>query len=336
MPTVDPLAAHRFGRRDFLTLGIGAFVVASIPVSARRTAAVARRTVPVMGTVADLVVVHADPSRAQAAIDAAIEELRRVDGTMTRFSAVSDVGRVNRLAASQPVPVSTTTAAVIGEALAWARASEGAFDPCLGRASRLWDIGHRRIPPVATAVTRLAGRNFYRAIEVLASKGGASVRLTDGDAELDLGGIAKGYGVDRAVDALRGLAIRHAIVNVGGDLYALGESERGAPWRVGIRAPDESLGIVGELSVSDGAVATSGDYLQYFVHAGRRYHHLLDPRTGAPRATTMHSVTVRASTCLTADAAATAVYGMAPDRAARLLRSRAPDARIVSVLGDTT
>jgi thiamine biosynthesis lipoprotein len=150
--------------------------------------------------------------------------------------------------------------------------------------------------------------------------------------EVDLGGIAKGYGVDRAADALRRHGIGQGIVNVGGDLYALGESERGEPWRIGIRSPEDPGALAGELQIGDAAVATSGDNLQFFNHGGRRYHHLLDPATGAPRLTAVRSVTVTADTCLAADAAATAVFGLAAAGAEPLLRSRGSRVRIASVI----
>jgi len=232
------------------------------------------------------------------------------------------------------VAVSPATAAVLSEALAWAEASGGAFDPTLGRAIRLWDVGHRRTPPPEEVVHRLAGRRLYRSLALDRWRGEPVIRFTDRDAEIDLGGIAKGYGVDRAAEALRAHGITRAIVNVGGDLYAIGEAERGGPWRVGIRSPHEPARLAGVLEINDGAVATSGDYLQYFQHGGRRYHHLLDPSTGAPRVSGVHSVTVIAQTCLAADAAATAVFGMEPDAAGQLLRVRAPGARIASRIAD--
>jgi thiamine biosynthesis lipoprotein len=123
------------------------------------------------------------------------------------------------------------------------------------------------------------------------------------------------------VAALREWGIRRGLVNVGGDLYALGTSEDGDPWMVGIRSPDDPRALSGKIAVADAAVATSGDYLRAFRHGGRVYHHLLDPATGAPRQTAVHSVTVRGPTCLAADAAATAVFGL-PAREANALLSR--------------
>ena len=128
---------------------------------------------------------------------------------------------------------------------------------------------------------------------------------------MDLGGIAKGYGVDRAVAALRAHGIEHGLVNVGGDLYALGERPDGSAWRVGVRDARDPTRIERTLELSNAAVATSGDYEQFFDHAGRRYHHLLDPRTGEPIQTRTHSVTIVQPTCMQADAAATASFARA-------------------------
>ena len=318
-PTERPPAVHP-SRRQLIALGVGAFVVAAAPFLRRRGARLVRRTVPVMGTIAELGVVHDDLVVAHAAIDAGVEELRRVEWLMSRYSPTSDVGRANRLAARDAVAVSPPTVAVLEAAIAWAIASDGAFDPCIGRAVELWDVEHRTTPPPAGDVARLAGRRLYRALDLDGSTR-PRVRLTDRDAAIDLGGIAKGYGVDRAADALRRRGIARGIVNVGGDLYAIGRSEDGDPWRVGIRSPADPDALMGTIEVADAAIATSGDYERFFEYRGHRYHHLLDPETAAPRVAAAHSVTIRAATCLAADAAATTVFGVHREDAARLLRS---------------
>jgi thiamine biosynthesis lipoprotein len=148
---------------------------------------------------------------------------------------------------------------------------------------------------------------------------------------IDLGGIAKGYGVDRAVDALRQWGVRNALVNVGGDLYALGVSDDGDPWEIGIRSASDRGRITHTVRVENRAIATSGDYEQFFEHAGRRYHHLLDPVTAAPRRSPAHSVTVSADTCMTADAAGTTVFGCPADHARELVTATAKDAEIVHI-----
>ena len=329
-------------RRTFLALGTGALLVAVAPgVPWRPRRRLHRRTIPVMGTLAEVAVVEDDPVRARVAIEAALEELRRVEAAMTRFEATSDVGRVNAAGVGVRVPVEAATAGVLAAGLRWARATDGRFDPGLARAVALWDVGRRRVPPPDGTIRRYAGRDLYRELEVadlpadgagagLARPGGeASVVRLHADVAVDLGGIGKGHAVDRAAGALRAHGIRDGMVNAGGDLYALGRSPEGDPWRVGVRSPDDPTRLSDELEVTDRAVATSGDYERYFEHDGLRYHHLLDPATGAPRRGPDHSLTVTADRCLTADAAATACFGLAREEARRVLAAAAPDASVV-------
>jgi thiamine biosynthesis lipoprotein len=122
------------------------------------------------------------------------------------------------------------------------------------------------------------------------------------------------------------------VVEGGGDLYAMGRSERGSAWRVGIRSPKDPSRIDGMLEISDEAVATSGDYFRYFDYHHHRYHHIMDPSLAEPRLTQEHSVSVRAPRCITADVAATSVFGLDRAQADRLLARTAPGARIASVL----
>ena len=330
-PAAKPIDS-RLSRRRFVSIGAGAFVVAALPGitgagwSRRR---LVRRSVPVMGTIADLMVVDVDERRANDAIDTAIRELQWVDATMSHFSTASDVGRANLSAAAEAVPVSDATAVVLDASLRWAEASAGRFDPCLGRATALWRVDDRLEPPAAREIAALPGMGTYRNLELDRRAGRHVVRFRSERLALDLGGIAKGYGVDRAVGALREAGVANALVNAGGDLYALGRSDDGNPWKVGVRNPHDPARLAVTLEMSDRGVATSGDYFQYFDHDGRRYHHLLDPATGEPRRSRHHSVTVAAATCMIADAAATSVFGLDPDASQALLERSATGAEIV-------
>ncbi|HEX5138315.1 MAG TPA: FAD:protein FMN transferase [Planctomycetota bacterium] len=313
-------------RRTFLALGAGAFAVAMSPLAFRPRRGLVRRMIPVMGTLAEVAVVHPDAALAEEAIDAAFSELRSVDARMSRFSAMSDVGRLNSGGARGPVAVAPETARVLAEALRWARATDGLFDPCIGRAIELWDVNRRHEPPPEGDVRRWAGRHLHRSLELDTWRGAPVARFTDGDVAVDLGGIAKGYAVDRAVDALRARGITRAFVNAGGDLYAMGASEDGDKWQVGVQSAKDPSRVERVLSVEDEAVATSGDYLQGFRCGGRRYHHLLDPASGEPWRTDGKSLTIAAARCIDADAAATAFFG-APSADASL-RGADPSARV--------
>lgn len=329
-----PDRAQGPSRRQFLALAAGAFVVAAVPLSRRMGIAggggLVRRTIPAMGATADFAVRHPDPRYAEAALDAAIAELRRVEALMTRFQPGSDVGRTNRLAQLDAVPVSADTHAVLAEALRWAEATDGGFDPCLAVVQDLWDVKHRHAPPPASAVKRLAGRRLYRRLDLGTHAGRPVVRFGDRDVQLDLGGIACGYGVDRAVAVLRAWGIRDGYINASGDIYALGMGDDGEPWKVGVRSPSDPDAIIATLPLSNGAIATSGDYEQYFDYGGRRYSHILDPGTAEPRRARVHTVTIAAPTCMAADAASTACFGVDREAAMAFLARVSPGARIVA------
>ena len=335
-PDHDPaLPLPRTGRptrRALLTLGVGALVVATLPRSRRERRERVVRTFLTMGTIAEVTVLDADVRRAHAAIDAVAAELERLEGLLTRFHDGSEVGRANLRAGLGPVAVGGETVWVVQEALRWAEASDGAFDPCLARAIDVWDVLHRTVPPEEALVRPLAGRRLFRAVDVDAEGGGAGgvIRFRDPDVGLDLGAIAKGYAVDRAAAVLASRGLRDGIVKVGGDLVALGHGETGDPWRIGIRSPDDPERVTGTVEVSDQAVATSGDYERGFTWSGRRYHHILDPATASPRVSPVHGVTVVAPTCCLADAASTSVFGRPRAWGEALLARRAPGARIVS------
>jgi len=325
----DPFLRRHPDRREFLTLGMGVFVVLSLPRALRRHASLVKRTVPLMGTIAEVQVVHNDERFAEDAIDAAIAELQWVERIMTRFRSDSDIGRANLGAGRDGVPVTPETAIVIAAALRAASASDGRFDPAVGAVSELWDVLNRHEPPADDRVQRLAARGFWRKVDVAVSATAPRVRFDDPDLHLDLGAIAKGYGVDRATGVLRSRGVQHAIVTVGGDLFALGQSPEGEPWTVGIRSPHDRHELAATLRVSDRAVATSGDYERFFRWRGMRYHHLMDPATAAPRRTPFHSATVLASRCIDADAASTAVFGLPRDAALVIARRLDASAEVI-------
>lgn len=325
------MSGHRVDRRSFLALGAGVLGVAAAPSWLRPEERLVRLTVPVMGTVGELAVPARNEAMARQALQAAASELRRVEALMTRFRADSDVGRFNGAVPGTRVPVAPETAEVVREALGWARRSRGAFDPTLERLTAAWDPAIHAAPPDAETVRAAeADSRGWAALEVASAEGAAEAALVRAPGtSLDLGGIAKGYGVDRAAAVLRDHGVFRGLVNVGGDLAALGDGPGGRPWRVGIRDPRDPEGIVETVELVDRAVATSGDYLRFFEHGGRRYHHILDPRTGAPAASPVRTVTVLAADARSADAAATVAFAAGPQDGAWMLLSSPADPRII-------
>lgn len=317
-------------RRRFIALGIGAIAASTLPIGLINRRKVVRRQIPVMGTIADLIVVHRSEQAGYDALDAAIAELRWVETRMTRFDNRSDVGRANLNAFDGAVAIHPATAMVLKEGLQWARDTGGRFDPALGRVTGLWDVGNRTSPPSDTELASVTQVHPYRSIEVAGTGTNPTVRFAE-NVGIDLGGIAKGYAVDRAADALRRHGVGSGMINVGGDLYAIGSSPDGDPWQVGIRNPSSPDEMLESVPLTDGAIATSGDYLRYFEHNGNSYHHLLDATSGRPRESGMRSITVTAETCMVADAGATAGFGMGLAEAQSVLTLRQAKALVIQV-----
>ena len=219
---------------------------------------------------------------------------------------------------------------MVAEALRWADATNGMYDPAAGKIVKLWDVNHRYEPPPDDRRAALAGRRLHRQVEVGMHRGNHVLVYHDPDVSLDLGAIAKGYAVDRAIEALRRHGIAQAVVNAGGDLYALGAGPEGEPWEIGVRDPNDARRVAQTLQVVDGAVGTSGTYMQFFRYRGRRYHHLMDPDIAEPRHTTIQSYTVRADRNLHADVAASSLLGTPPQSANTLLARLVPGAFVAS------
>jgi len=323
------VSSTQMDRRAFLGLGVGILGVAVAPRWVRGSGIVHRSTVPVMGTLAELAVVDTDPGRAGLALRAAAVELTRIEALMTRFDASSDVGRYNAAVPGERVAVSPETVEVVLGARRWAGDTAGAFDPTLERLTRIWDPAVTNRPPLDDA--RLTATNDAGAWSELdgGTDGADGWLVRRRGTALDLGGIAKGWAIDRSVDLLAGMGVTAALVNVGGDLAALGSPPDGEAWRIGIRDPRDPDGVVRTVDLADGAMATSGDYLRFFRHDGVRYAHILDPVRSAPRRGGTSSITVTARRAVDADAAATAAFilgrAAAQDRFAKAGR----DARII-------
>jgi thiamine biosynthesis lipoprotein len=279
-----------------------------------------------MGTQASVLLAHDDPERAARLVVAALDRMEEAARMLTRYDPGSEIGRVNARPGAS-TPVSADTDAVVGAALAVARASDGAFDPGLDRLTELWGFhaqGAPRTPPTEAQVAPWRQRHAYRSVQLTRADGQAWLRIADPAVALDLGGIAKGFAIDAAVAALRQGGVRHALVEAGGDLYALGGHPAGGDWPIGVRHPRDPGRLLAVLSARNEGVATSGDYERYFEHDGRRYAHLMDPRSGRP-ADRLSSLTVRAASAMLADAWATAGF-VAQRREARRMLGRVASA----------
>ena len=263
-----------------------------------------------MGTVIEITLIGDDEEAANKAVLQAFQEIKRIETLMSPWLDSSDVTRINRSSGKESVKVSPETMEVIKKAQEISELSEGGFDITVGPLTELWRKARKKkIPPSIEEVKEKLGLVNFKNIEMDQE---GKVFLKKKGMAIDLGGIAKGYAVDRAFKLLKSLGYRNLIVNAGGDLRVGGFKNK-QPWSIGIQNPRESQKILARISISDTAVATSGDYEKFFLYQGKRYHHIFNPKDGFPT-DDCQSVTVLCKEGMIADALATAVFVLGPEK----------------------
>jgi thiamine biosynthesis lipoprotein len=269
-----------------------------------------------------------DEATARIWADAAIAEVRRIEHKFSRYRDESVTTAINRAAGGDAVEVDDETAALLDYGAQLHAASAGAFDLTSGVLRRAWDFTARRIPSPdeLDVLLELVG---WSKVQWRRPR----LRLQSG-MEIDFGGIGKEYAADRAAGALQTHGARRGFINLGGDVRAFGAHPDGAPWRIAIQHPRAASGVsIGAIDIVTQAVATSGDYERFFEVEGRRYCHILDPRSGWP-ATHWQCVSVSAPLCVAAGACATIAMLKPVDEALAFLRSQGVE--FLAVAGDGT
>lgn len=274
----------------------------------------------------------ADAAGLQSAIE---EELVAVNDALSTYLPDSEISRVNASPDQAAVELSERFARVLDAALTIGEMTGGAYDVTVGPLVELWGFGARDFSGAVPSEADLE-----RALEVVGSdrlRWNRTNRILEKPpgVRIDLSSIAKGYAVDRLTTLLADRGLTDTLVEIGGELRAQGERPEGGPWRLAVESPDPAQSrFVDALAVSDAAVATSGDYRNFFEVEGRRYSHLVDPRTGSPVTHELVSVTVVHPDCMTADALATALIVMGQEAGLRLARERQLAAHFVTRDGD--
>jgi thiamine biosynthesis lipoprotein len=273
----------------------------------------------VMGTVVEMTVAHRSEELARAAISEAMSEFQRIDDLMSSYKPDSVVSRLNRTGAIAKVPVGKEVFQIIRDAAAISAASGGAFDATIWPISSLWGFDNGGMIPKPEMIEEKLSLVGYQTIEF--DESSYSVGFGVDGMGLDLGAIAKGWAIDRAMEILSARGVRNAIIDAGGDLRIIGARPGKDFWRIGIKHPRDQGALLLTLDLRDTAIVTSGDYERFFVVEGVRYHHILDPATGQP-ARDCRSVTVLAPTAAEADACATAAFVLGPSKGLAFLRKR--------------
>ena len=238
---------------------------------------VKRITDGIMGTRITVELWAEEPAEAEQAIDAVLEEMRHIDETMSTYKPTSEVSQVNDKAADGPMHISKELFDLLLTARQYSELTEGAFDITYASVGYMYDF-RKRVRPDEKQIAKALPAVDYR--HVLLDPKRQTVQFSQKGVRIDLGGIAKGYSVDRGIDVLKGLGYTRAFVGAGGDSRIIGD-RFGKPWIVGIRDPSKGEGnVIARIPLVDAAISTSGDYERFFDEGGVRYHHIIDPHTG--------------------------------------------------------
>ena len=254
---------------------------AAVP-SASRELLRLQESADAMGTTYSVALYGYDRNQMLAAMEAAFEELRRLDGMLSNYRAGSDLSQVNRFAAERPVKVTPEFFELLERCLEYSRESEGAFDISVGPLMKVWGFykGSGRLAR-QNDVDQALRKTGYR--NILLDAGNRAVRFAQPGVELDPGGIGKGYAVDRMVEVLKENGILSALVSAGGSsIYALGVPDHQPGWEIQIRDPKDRNKTLANLTLKDESLSTSGSYEKFFMVDGKVYSHIMDPRTGYP------------------------------------------------------
>ena len=317
-----PQMAKPISRRAFLSLtGALSLGVATIGIPLPTEAAKFDRTLYKvskshlgMGTFINIMTFHPSPGEAQDAIGRAFEEIYRLSHIMSRHQSSSQVSHLNSSGTLNEVPPDLLE--VLRSSLHYHGISQGTFDVTIKPVVDLYQESFRvnNRPPSSETIKEALERVGSQHLQLTQN----SVSFGRSGMEVTLDGIAKGYIVDRAMDLLRRQNIQHALINAGGDILVHGGKGEGKPWKIGIQDPWRRKGHAHVVTLDNGAIATSGNY-EVFFDREKLFHHLIRPNSGIPAPETA-SVTIRAASCMEADAMATSVYVMGPARGKQFIR----------------
>lgn len=314
--------SHRNGH--LLTLMALLVSCASLPAHAEWV----QRTDAIMGTRIYVEVWTDDAAKGEQGIDAVMAEMRRIDELMSHYKPESQLSRINARAAQEPVEVDPELFDLIKLSTHYSEITEGAFDITYASVGHLYDYPHHVRPTEEQIKSALPAVNWRN---MLLDPVHHTVRFEHAGMRIDLGGIGKGYAVDRGIAILQARGFQHALVTAGGDSRIIGD-RMGRPWVIGIRNPDDKNKVVTRIPIVNSAMSTSGDYERYFDEGGVRYHHIIDPRTGHS-ASKVRSATILGPTATQTDGMSKTAFVLGPEKALEII-NRMPEYDAVFVTPD--
>jgi FAD:protein FMN transferase len=307
---------------------IAALLLSFASLSAPASAEWRQRTDAIMGTRIYVEVWTDDAAKGEAAIDAVMAEMRRIDELMSHYKPESQLSLINARAAQEPVQVDPELFDLIKLSTHYSEITEGAFDITYASVGHLYDYPHHVRPTEEQIKAALPGVNWRN---MLLDPVNHTVRFEHPGMRIDLGGIGKGYAVDRCIAILQARGFQHALVTAGGDSRIIGD-RMGRPWVIGIRNPDDKSKVVTRIPIVNSAMSTSGDYERYFDEGGVRYHHIIDPRTGHS-ASKVRSATILGPTATETDGMSKTAFVLGPEKALEII-NRMPQYDAIFVTPD--
>lgn len=299
---------------------IGAFIFSSY-ITPKKNKEYSGYKKLLMGTVVEILIMEGDKAQFDGAAEAAFSEIKGLEKVFSSYKPDSEVSRISRRAGGAPIKTTEDVIYVVQKALQVSRLTGGAFDPTVGALAGVWGFSgeKKRVPAKKDVQKRLPLVDFRK---VVVNKDKMTVKIEDKGMTLNLGGVAKGFIVKRAAEALSVKGVSRAIIKAGGDMFLFDNRNmaRKASFVIGIKDPRNEGEILGEVYSKGGAVTTSGDYERFFIKDGKRYHHILDPSTGWP-AMKSRSVTVMAEDPTIADALSTAIFVLGPKKGLEVIES---------------
>ncbi len=252
--------------------------------------------------------IYGEPEeKAKNAAELAFQEIEILDRILNCHNPKSRVSELNRKKTAKSYKILDE---ILKESIEYSKLTDGAFDITIYPLMQLWNFENNNVPPDKSKIKRILRSVNYRFVKVHKNK----IYLI-GNSQIDLGGIAKGYVVDSAIDVLKACNIKNALINAGGDIRVIGNKT----WKIGVQHPRKEKGnVMAVLEIKDKAIVTSGDYEKYFEYQGKRYHHILDPKTGYPSEKCI-GVTIIANDTTFADALATGVFVLGPEKGMELI-----------------
>jgi thiamine biosynthesis lipoprotein len=286
------------------------------------------RSENIMGTRCSVELWADDKAKGEAAIESVFADMRRIDRLMSTWKEDTEISQVNREASTHPVKISLELFQLLQESVRYSELTKGAFDITYASVGYLYDFKKGVHPDQKAIDAALPGVNWRHM--VLDPKT-TTVFFQRPGMRIDLGGIAKGHSVDKGIEILQKLGVTRAMVNAGGDTRIIGD-RFGKPWWVGVRDPDHEGKTFLKLPLADAAFSTSGDYERYFDEDGKRFHHIIDPKTG-DSARKCRSVTVISGSATRTDALTKSVFIMGPEAGIEFINTL-PDVDAVAVRPD--